>query len=99
MTNKEDSFDAAKLNLAIGFLAEKAAEADNKVVASNLLEIYQPQLDCLLEIKRSKGKHTVTSLFGECLVNGKSISENQKVKGSITLLSNNREIIFVETKK
>lgn len=99
MTNKQDSFDAAKLNLAIGFLAEKAAEADNKVVASNLLEIYQPQLDCLLEIKRSKGKHTVTSLFGECLVNGKSISENQKVKGPITLLSNNREIIFVETKK
>lgn len=99
MTNKEDSFDAAKLNLAIGFLAEKAAEADNKVVASTLIETYQPQLDCLLEIKRSKGKHTVTSLFGECMVNGKSISENQKVKGSITLLSNNREIIFVETKK
>lgn len=99
MTNKEDSFDAAKLNLAIGFLAEKATEADKQGVANSLLEIYQPQLDCFLEIKRSKGKYTVTSLFGKCLANGKEISVNQKVKGSITLQNSNREIIFVETKK
>ena len=96
-TNKENSFESAKLNLAIGFFLEKANESGNKEISKSLLSLYGDNLDGLLELRKDKNNYTVISVHGTLSVKGKEVKVNQKVKGPIMLQASNKEVIFVET--